>query len=408
VTTLTIYKVATPTIQQETGSHNVSITTATPGATIYYTIDGTPPSTSSTLYTGASEELGGKPIKAIAVKDGMINSDIGEGEIDIKCATPVISFNNASSTVTITCGTEGSTIHYTTDNSEPTTTSTEYTVPFSVTSATTVKAIAMHATLNPSDVAKLVIPQVATPTIQNNGSNAVSITTETVGATIYYTTDGSTPTTTSGTVYSEPLTENISGVTIKAIAVKDGMVNSAVASNAVTLQCATPVIKRSGQNGFTISCSFPASGVTIYYTTDGTTPNTSSSSMSPGDIVPCTLPVTVNAMAVATNYENSEVATANLKEGMDGEGTVDNPYTIKYQVDVADFVEHANTPEGASLHYEVIATEPLDFSGAAAITQAFSGTFDGGTQPLTGLTHPLFNTVDGGVVKNVTLKNVAV
>ena len=407
VTTLTIYKVATPTIQQETGTHNVSITTATPGATIYYTTDGTTPTTSSTLYTGASEELGGKPIKAIAVKDNMINSDIGEGEIDIRCATPVISFNNITSTVSIDSGTEGSTIHYTTDNSEPTATSTAYSSPFSVTSPTTVKAIATHATLNPSVVAELVIPQVAAPTIQDNGSNAVSITTTTVGATIYFTTDGSNPTT-SSTQYTGPLTENISGVTIKAIAVKEGMITSVVRSGAVTLKCAEPVIARNGNDGFTISCSFPASGVTIYYTTDGTTPTTSSSSISSGAIVACTLPVTVNAMAVATNYDNSDVVTAIITQGMDGEGTVDNPYTIKYQTDVADFVEHANTPEGASLHYKVIATEPLDFSSAAAITQAFSGTFDGGTQIITGLTHPLFNIVDGGVVKNVTLKNVAI
>ena len=407
VTTLTIGKVATPTIQQETGTHNISITTATPGATIYYTIDGTTPTTSSTLYTGASEELGGKPIKAIAVKDNMINSDIGEGEIDIRCATPVISFNNITSMVSITCGTEGSTIYYTIDNSEPTTTSTAYTAPFSVTSPTTVKAIATHATLDPSVVAELVIPQVATPTIQNNGNNAVSITTETVGATIYYTTDGTTPTT-SSTEYTVPLTENISGVTIKAIAVKEGMITSVVGSNAVILQCAEPVIARSGNDGFTISCSFPASDVTIYYTTDGSAPTTSSSSISSGGIVSSTLPVTVNAMAVATNYDNSDVATATLKQGMDGDGTVENPYTIKYQVDVEDFIDHVNTAEGASLHYKVIATAPLDFSSADPITQAFSGSFDGGAQPITGLTHPLFNNVDGGVVKNVTLKNVSI
>ena len=408
VTTLTVYKVATPTIQQETGTHNVSITTTTPGATIYYTTDGTTPTTSSTLYTGASQDLGGKPIKAIAVKDGMINSDIGEGEIDIRCATPVISFDNATSIVTITCETEGSTIRYTTDNSEPTTTSTAYSGPFSVTSPTTVKAIATHEELDPSVVTELVITQVATPTIQNNGSNAVSITTATAGATIYYTTDGSTPTITSGTLYLEPLTEDISGVTIKAIAVKEGMITSVVSSGAVTLQCATPVIKRSGYDGFSISCPFPVTGVTIYYTTDGSTPTNSGTSISPGVFVPCSLPITVRAMAVATNYDNSEVATAYLKEGMGGEGTVDDPYTIMYQPDVADFIEHANTPEGASLHYKVIATEPLDFSGTDPVTQDFSGTFDGGTQPLTGLSHPLFNTVDGGVVKNVTLKNVAI
>ncbi len=407
VTTSLIDKVATPTIQQVTGTHNISITTTTPGATIYYTTDGTTPTTSSTLYTGASEELGGKLIKAIAVKDGMINSEIGEGEIDVKCATPVISFNNVTSMVSITCGTEGSTIHYTIDNSEPTSTSTAYSGPFSVTSPTTVKAIATHTTEDPSDVAELVILQVATPTIQNNGSNAISITTATVGATIYYTTDGSTPTT-SSTEYTVPLTENISGVIIKAIAVKEGMITSTVVSNAVTLQCATPVIARSGNDGFTISCPFPISGVTIYYTTDGTTPTTSSSSISSGGIVSSTLPVTVNAMAVAANYDNSDVSTATLKQGMDGEGTVGNPYTIKYQVDVEDFIDHVNTTEGASLHYKVIATAPLDFSSADPITQAFSGTFDGGAQPITGLTHPLFNTVDGGVVKNVTLQNVSI
>lgn len=407
VTTSLIDKVATPTIQQVTGTHNISITTTTPGATIHYTTDGTTPTTSSTIYTGASEELGGKLIKAIAVKDGMINSEIGEGEIDVKCATPVISFNNVTSMVSITCGTEGSTIHYTIDNSEPTSTSTAYSGPFSVTSPTTVKAIATHTTEDPSDVAELVILQVATPTIQNNGSNAISITTATVGATIYYTTDGSTPTT-SSTEYTVPLTENISGVIIKAIAVKEGMITSAVVSNAVTLQCATPVIARSGNDGFTISCPFPISGVTIYYTTDGTTPTTSSSSISSGGIVSSTLPVTVNAMAVAANYDNSDVSTATLKEGMDGDGSVGNPYTIKYQVDVEDFIDHVNTAEGASLHYKVIATAPLDFSSADPITQAFSGTFDGGTQPLTGLSHPLFNTVDGGVVKNVTLQNVSI
>ena len=337
----------------------------------------------------------------------MINSDIGEGEIDIRCATPAISFDNITSKVSITCGTEGSTIHYTTDNSEPTTTSTAYTGPFSVTSPTTVKAIATHGELDPSVVAELSIPQVATPIIQNNGNNAVSITTETVGATIYYTTDGTTPTT-SSTEYTVPLTENISGVTIKAIAVKEGMITSIVGSNAVILQCVAPDIARSGNDGFTISCSFPASDVTIYYTTDGTPPTTSSSSISSGGIVSSTLPVTVNAMAVATNYDNSDVATATLKQGMDGDGTVGNPYTIKYQPDVEDFIDHVNTAEGASLHYKVIATAPLDFSSADPITQAFSGTFDGGTQPITGLTHPLFNTVDGGVVKNVTLQNVSI
>ncbi len=52
----------------------VSITCETDGATIYYTLDGTEPTTSSVKYTGAIEVLQTQTIKAIAVKDGMLDS----------------------------------------------------------------------------------------------------------------------------------------------------------------------------------------------------------------------------------------------------------------------------------------------------------------------------------------------
>ena len=408
VTTTTIYKVATPTIQ-DNGNYAISITTETSGATIYYTTDGSDPTTSSTRYeyTGPSADLSGQPIRAIAVKAEMINSDIRSGTVKIKCATPVISFNNATSMVTITCSTEGSTIYYTTDGNDPTASSNPYNnTPFSVSSPTTVKAIATHANEDPSSVAELVISQVATPTIQNNGSNAVSITTTTDGATIYYTIDGSTPTTSSN-LYSTPLQENVSGVTINAIAVKENMITSAVGSGSVTLQCEEPAIERSSNTSFIVTCPFPASGVTIYYTTDGTTPTTTSSSTTSGGTVSCVLPATIKAFAVATDYNSSTVVSVYLAHGMDGDGSAGDPYIIKYQSDVSDFNTKANTAAEASKHYKVIATESLDFSGVN-ITQAFSGTFDGGTCILTGLTQPLFNTVNGGVVKNVTLKNVAI
>lgn len=72
---------------------------------------------------------------------------------------------------------------------------------------------------------------VATPTISISGSTA-TISCSTSGATIYYTTNGNTPTT-SSTQYSSPIT--LSGAcTIKAIAVKSGMNNSSVASKSYT------------------------------------------------------------------------------------------------------------------------------------------------------------------------------
>ena len=168
-----------------------------------------------------------------------------------ECATPTITFSNTTGKVTITT-----------------------TGPFDVTEETTIKAIVTREGFTDSEVTTETFYQVATPTIQNNGSNAVSITSATEGATIYYTTNGSNPNT-SSTEYTAPLTENISGVTIKALAVKDGMINSAIGSGSVTLSCATPVFTRN-ENNLTISCPFPATGVSIYYTKNGGEPTTSS------------------------------------------------------------------------------------------------------------------------------------
>ncbi len=78
---------------------------------------------------------------------------------------------------------------------------------------------------------------VATPTIFISGTTA-TISCSTSGATIYYTLNGNTPTT-SSTQYSSPIT--LSGAcTIKAIAVKSGMNNSSVASQ--SYNPASPVV----------------------------------------------------------------------------------------------------------------------------------------------------------------------
>ena len=147
------------------------------------------------------------------------------------------------------------------------------------------------------------LSQVATPTIQNNGSNAISITTTTSDATIYYTTDGSDPTT-SSTEYTDPLTDSFSGVTIKAIAVKAGMITSAVGSGLVKFQCATPVITRDGMT-FTLSCSKPADAK-LYYTLEGGSETLYSGPVAfTSDI----LPITVMAVARHDNYTESETAS---------------------------------------------------------------------------------------------------
>lgn len=91
-------KVETPTIipdpkdAVEAGTE-ISISCGTEGAKIYYTTDGKEPTSSSTEYSDskkptAAGEAGNKfTVKAIAVKDGMTNSDVATAEYTIKEAS---------------------------------------------------------------------------------------------------------------------------------------------------------------------------------------------------------------------------------------------------------------------------------------------------------------------------------
>jgi len=57
-----------------TAAQTVTLSAATTGATIYYTADGTAPTTSSTQYTGAIPVSGSEVIEAVAVASGYTNS----------------------------------------------------------------------------------------------------------------------------------------------------------------------------------------------------------------------------------------------------------------------------------------------------------------------------------------------
>jgi len=79
-TNLSISTVAAPTFSAPTGTYTVpqsiTISTATEGASIYYTTDGSDPTESSTLYTAPITVSTTTTIKAIAIQAGMNNSAI--------------------------------------------------------------------------------------------------------------------------------------------------------------------------------------------------------------------------------------------------------------------------------------------------------------------------------------------
>ena len=115
----------TPTFSPSAGTYgsaqNVTITTATEGATIYYTTDGAIPTTSSSVYSSAITVSETQTIKAIAVKDEQ-SSDVAEAAytIALPVATPTFSpaagtYSSAQS-VTISTETADATIYYSYDN----------------------------------------------------------------------------------------------------------------------------------------------------------------------------------------------------------------------------------------------------------------------------------------------------
>ncbi len=76
--------VMTPTFSMASGTYyeeiDVEISTSTTDATIYYTTDGTEPTATSAVYTGAIHVANDMTIKAIAMKEGYDNSSVATAE----------------------------------------------------------------------------------------------------------------------------------------------------------------------------------------------------------------------------------------------------------------------------------------------------------------------------------------
>jgi uncharacterized protein YjiK len=135
----------------------------------------------------------------------------------------------------------------------------------------------------PSDWTLPIVPLPQTPfaspaTGTYAGTQSVTLTTPTSAASIYYTTDGSTPTA-SSSVYSSPISVSASE-TVKAIAVSRNNSSAAGSSSyTITGAAATPVISLaagtySSVQTFTVTSATP--DAPVYVTTDGTTPTAAS------------------------------------------------------------------------------------------------------------------------------------
>jgi hypothetical protein len=209
---------------------------------------------------------------------------------------------------------------------------------------------------------------------------AVTIADTTPGAVIYYTTDGSTPTAQS-TLYSAPVPVGVSE-TLTAIATAAGFTPSPAASAAYVINlptAATPAFSVAA-NTYTapqkVTITDATTGATIYYTTDGSMPTASSTAYSGAITVGAT--ETIKAIAVATNYNNSTVASAVYTINLPATATpafsvAAGTYTTVQTVSLSD----ATT--GAKIYYTTDGSTPGAGTGtstlySAAILVPVSGT----------------------------------
>ena len=151
----------------------------------------------------------------------------------------------SAQSVTLSTSTVGASIRYTMDGSTPTsTTGTPYAGPIAVSATTTVKAMAYMSGLVDSGVTSgtytiTIAGTVSAPTFSPApgtyaSAQSVTLSTSTVGASIRYTTDGSNPTSTTGTPYAGAIAVSAT-TTVKAIAYMSGLVDSGVTSGTYTI-----------------------------------------------------------------------------------------------------------------------------------------------------------------------------
>lgn len=282
-------KVATPVFAPSDGVFGgfgeFTLSCSTPGASIYYTLDGSPvtPQT-GILYTGTPVLVVTSTVpKAKAFLNGLVDSDTATAQFQIDLLT--LSFNIAGGvfpidsppTIVPIINNQDADVYYTTDGSEPTELSTPFTSPFVPTPNVTLKARGFLAPALPSNIVsetyqfRLNAPVLDTVSGTYISERLVSATPAAIGVNEYRIDGGSW-------VVGDSVLVQVSSV-VDWRAVEAGYVTSDITSVNITIQCAAPTISPNGGVVGTldpITLATATSGAQIYYTTNGSEPTQSS------------------------------------------------------------------------------------------------------------------------------------
>ena len=304
-----VLQASDPVFSPDGGVHMDSVmltmSCATPGASIHYTLDGTTPEATSPLYKKSfTVGVTNVVVIAIALHKGLAPSKVVTSAVyTVKASAPVLDPTKgdftAEALIKVTTATTGAELRCTLDGSDPTAETNVVKSPVSVTqTGSLVRCLATRDGLTASDVTSMAsaivikaIPPVMTP---NSGlfTNQATIVMScaSAGCTMYYTTDGSDPSP-SSTLYTAPVVVTTTGTVVKCVSEADGKSTSdVVASSAFAIAASAPKFYGNGTvwqghkaaneefyvEDAVITMESDTPGAVIVYTTNGEKPDPAS------------------------------------------------------------------------------------------------------------------------------------
>ena len=352
---------------------SLDISNATDGSVIYYTTDGSMPSSTSNMYTTPLTLSNDITIRSIAYKYGWSYSETKTTRFTFVTEPPLFYpvSGNYDSTIDLVLSPaiSGADIYYTLNGDVPDTSSDKYTGAFSINKTTRVKAIACKSGMQNSVVAeatytfKTITPIITPSTGVYNSNQMVSITSS-PDALIYYTINDTTPDINS-TIYTAPIPA-VNGTIIRAVGYKTGFETSSInkasyAINSNLTQLSTPVAdKATGSylNEVTIDLTSDA-GSFIKYTLDGTTPSLDNGLMYENPIL-----INKTTQLKAISYMEGSAFSELLSNNYVITGTVLNPEIISLEDNQicsgAVKLEIDNPTSEAITRYTINGAEPTE------------------------------------------------
>lgn len=304
----------------------ITLNNLTPNSTIRYTLNGSNPTVADTglapgdfVFVTNSTTIRAQTFRADLLPSLVSTSTFTPTVAALQFMPSVGPITN-NTLVTVTTLTTNAEIHYTIDNSTPTTNSPLYAGPLALNGNTTLRAKGFRAGFADSAIRVVTYAwsTIATPTFTPAGgfiTNGAQITMfcASPGATIHYTTNGNAPTTNSS-IYTAPIT--IAGnTTVKAFGFKDSYAPSATKTTLYSLDTVANLVFTPSSGpvayGTQVSITTDTPSVSIHYTLDGSPPTTNSSPYSSPVMIDGN--VVLGARAFKFDFNPSAIRTASFE-----------------------------------------------------------------------------------------------